>query len=249
MSDTRIYVDLPLAEGQSATLPEGAYRHLIVVLKRIRGDKIVLFNGQGSEFDATIATVGKNTLTCSIDDIRHPARESNLQITLAQAVSKGERMDFAIQKAVELGVAEVQPLLTDHVVVRLNEERWARKLEHWQSIAVSAAEQSGRLRVPKILPVVDLRDWFTAIPQGALRLVLAPGAANAVTPKFQQQPIVLLVGPEGGLSEMELRLTDLAGFTPLALGPRTLRTETAGIVALSVVQSLWGDLASALKGK
>lgn len=246
---TRVFVDVALHQGQAVTLGEAPYRHLVVVLKKTRGDKVVLFNGHGGEYDATLITVGKNSVTCSVDDARDPQRESNLHITLAQAVSKGERMDFAIQKAVELGVTEIQPLLSDHVVVRLNEERWLRKLEHWQAVAVSACEQSGRTRVPKIAPVMDLRDWLNASPADALKLVLAPGAAPPGGLAYHGQRILLLVGPEGGLSELEMKLADISGFVSLPLGPRVLRTETAAMVALSVVQSLWGDLGSALKGK
>ncbi|HUS25011.1 MAG TPA: RsmE family RNA methyltransferase, partial [Candidatus Binatia bacterium] len=148
-----------------------------------------------------------------------------------------------IQKAVELGVAEIAPLVTDHCVVRLSDERWQRKQEHWQSIAVAAAEQSGRTRVPRVAPVTDLRDWLNAAPADTLRLVLAPEAeAPAATLRQGGQRVALVVGPEGGFSDLELRLADLAGCVALSLGPRILRTETAGVVAMSLVQALWGDL-------
>lgn len=247
MTEPRVFAEVELTVGNTVTLPEAAYRHLVVVLRRIRGDAVTVFNGRGGEYGVVLETVGKRTLTARVRDFRDVARESPLPVTLAQAVSKGERMDFTIQKAVELGVTEIQPLVTDHVVVRLSEERWQRKQEHWQGIAVSACEQCGRTRVPRIAPVLDLRDWLTACPPDALRLVLAPGAAGPVPARrAANQPLVLLVGPEGGLSEMELKLADLSGFAPLSLGPRVLRTETAGMVALAVIQSQWGDLASVL---
>lgn len=245
MTEPRVFVDLDLAVGEAVTLPQAAYHHLVVVLRRIRGDTVTLFNGRGGEYRVALETVGKRSVVARVLEHHDVARESPLSVTLAQAVSKGERMDFTIQKAVELGIAEIQPLVTDRVVVRLNEERWQRKQEHWQSVAVSACEQCGRTRVPRIAPVMDLRDWLSAAPAGALRLVLAPGAAALAPRRTPGQPVVLLVGPEGGLSEMELKLADLAGFSAMALGPRVLRTETAGMVALTVLQSLWGDLAPA----
>jgi 16S rRNA (uracil1498-N3)-methyltransferase len=243
MADPRAYVDLEMQEGDIVTLPAPVYQHLVVVLRRIRGDTVTLFNGRGGEYGATIEAVARKTVTARVTQFRDVQRESPLQVTLGQAVSKGERMDYAIQKAVELGVTTIQPLVTDHVVVRLDAERWQRKREHWQSVAVSACEQSGRTRVPAVAPVVDLRDWINAVPGTALRLVLAPtGGVAAGTLKHGGQAVWLLVGPEGGLSEQESRLVDISGFTALSLGPRTLRSETAGVVALSVMQSLWGDV-------
>jgi 16S rRNA (uracil1498-N3)-methyltransferase len=246
MSEPRVYVDLDLREGETVALPEGAYQHLVVVLRRVRDDPVILFNGRGGEYAVTIDSLAKKTVTVRVREFRDVQRESPLDVTLAQAVSKGERMDFTIQKAVELGVTSIQPLVTDHVVVRLNEERWLRKQEHWQSIAVSACEQSGRTRVPRVAAVVDLRDWLNAVPANAVKLVLAPGVAPSAKLKPAGQPIVLLVGPEGGLSEMEMKLADLSGFTSLSLGPRVLRTETAGMVALATIQSVWGDIGSAI---
>jgi 16S rRNA (uracil1498-N3)-methyltransferase len=224
------------------SLPEEAYRHLVIVLRRIPGDAVTLFNGRGGEYAAKVESVAKRNLTVRIEEFRAVERESPLPVTLAQAVSKGEHMDYSIQKAVELGVGMIQPLITDHVVVRLNAERWARKQEHWQGVAVSACEQSGRTRVPRILPVADLRDWLNTCSPDALRLVLSPTAAPVTLKRAGNQPVVLLVGPEGGLSEVELKLADLSGFAALSLGARVLRTETAGVVALAILQSKFGDL-------
>jgi 16S rRNA (uracil1498-N3)-methyltransferase len=242
MSDPRIYVDMDLAVGLVMSLPEEAYRHLVIVLRRIPGDAVTLFNGRGGEYAAKVESVAKRNLTVRIEEFRAVERESPLPVTLAQAVSKGEHMDYSIQKAVELGVGMIQPLITDHVVVRLNAERWARKQEHWQGVAVSACEQSGRTRVPRILPVADLRDWLNTCSPDALRLVLSPTAAPVTLKRAGNQPVVLLVGPEGGLSEVELKLADLSGFAALSLGARVLRTETAGVVALAILQSKFGDL-------
>jgi 16S rRNA (uracil1498-N3)-methyltransferase len=250
MSEPRVYVDMELADQATFELGDEAYHHLIVVLRRIRGDGITLFNGRGGEYAANIEAVGKRKLTARISQFREVERESALPVTLVQAVSKGDRMDYSIQKAVELGVTAIQPILTERVVVRLDVERWERKQEHWQSVAVAAAEQSGRTRVPQVAAVKDLHDWLPACPPEALRLVLSPVATPTALKRNPGQPIVLLVGPEGGLSDLELRLADLAGFVGLPLGPRVLRTETAGVVALSVLQSQWGDMgASLIQGK
>lgn len=246
MTEPRIYADLELREGELVTLPDAAYHHLVVVLRRVRDDRVTVFNGRGGEYGVTIESLAKKQVAVRVREYRAVSRESPLQITLAQAVSKGERMDYTIQKAVELGATAIQPLVTDHVVVRLTAERWERKLEHWQAIAVSACEQSGRTMIPRIAPVLDLRDWLNAQSAGALKLVLSPGAASAARVRRKDEPVMLLVGPEGGLSEMEQKLVDISGFTALPLGPRVLRTETAGMVALAMVQSLWGDLGSTL---
>jgi 16S rRNA (uracil1498-N3)-methyltransferase len=242
MSEPRVYVDLDLAVGTVAALPEEAYRHLVIVLRRIPNDAVTLFNGRGGEYAGRVESVAKRNLTVRIEEFREVERESPLHVTLAQAVSKGEHMDYAIQKAVELGVASIQPLLTDHVVVRLDAERWARKQEHWQGVAVAACEQSGRTRIPRVLPVADLRDWLNTCPPEALRLALTPTATPTTVKHASNQPVVLLVGPEGGLSEVELKLADLAGFAWMSLGARVLRTETAGVVALAILQSKFGDL-------
>lgn len=246
MTEHRIYVDADLADQSTVTLGDAAYHHLIVVLRRIRGDGIVLFNGRGGEYAANIETVGKRKLTARIWQFRDVSRESTLPVTLVQAVSKGERMDYTIQKAVELGVTSIQPIVTEHVVVRLDAERWARKQEHWQGVAVAAAEQSGRTRVPVVAPVLDFNDWMSKCPPEAFRLILSLTVTPTAVRRAPGQPIVLLVGPEGGWSELERKLADLAGFAGLALGPRVLRTETAGVAALTVLQSQWGDMAASI---
>lgn len=244
MTEPRAFTGQELVVGQAVELPASVYQHLVAALRRIRGDAITLFNGRGGEYGAIIESVARKSLVARVVEFRDVARESPLSVTLAQAVSKGERMELAIQKAVELGVAEIQPLITDHVVVRLDEERWQRKREHWQNVVVAACEQCGRNRVPAVAPALDLRDWIGRAPVGALRLVLSPegGAAASAVRHVAGQAVCLVVGPEGGLSKVESQLLDLAGFAALSLGPRILRTETAGMVALSVLQSLWGDL-------
>jgi 16S rRNA (uracil1498-N3)-methyltransferase len=243
MTEPRFYVDLDLQEGALMNLPPQVHRHAALVLRRGAGQTIVLFNGRGGEYQAVIEHADRRNAAVRIGRHQPADRESPLQVTLAQGISRGERMDYAIQKAVELGVGAIQPLLTDHGVVRLSDERWLRKLEHWQGVVIAACEQCGRTRIPAVHPVLDLRDWLSACPADVLKLMLAPGAETVVgSMKAPEQPVVLLAGPEGGFSDMEVRLADLAGFRHLSLGPRVLRTETAGVVALSIIQALWGDL-------
>lgn len=242
MGTPRIFVPQSLTVGDRVQLPEPAFRHVVQVLRLAPGEGLTLFNSEGGEYEAVLDAAGKREAYARIERYRGTDRESPLNITLAQGVSKGERMDYSIQKAVELGVSEVMPLLTERCVVKLSAERWDRKLEHWQNIAISACEQCGRTRVPVVLPPSDLRDWLAQAPANAHKLVLDPDAEATLQHSDPGKNIVLLVGPEGGLSPMEIKLAELAGFRGLRLGPRLLRTETAGVVALSVLQAHWGDL-------
>lgn len=245
MSHPRICVTQPLHSGAALDLPEQAMRHVVHVLRMNPGEPLIIFNGEGGEFDATLEAVTKRGATVRVRAFRNVNRESPLHVTLAQAVAKSEHMDYSIQKAVELGVFEIVPLLTERSVVRLTPERWERKLEHWQGVAASACEQCGRNRIPKILPVAEMLDWVPHSNKNAMKLVLSPRADRSLrTLPAGSKPVVLLVGPEGGLSDVEINLAELNGFHGMTLGPRILRTETAGVVALAVVQALWGDLAS-----
>jgi len=242
---TRIYLDQALAAGAECELPEAAARHVAQVLRMAAGETLAIFDGRGTECTARIVEAGKRRVRVALDHCAVVDRESPLRITLAQCVSRGERMDYTLQKAVELGVSAIAPLLSVRSVVRLDEERWERKLEHWRGVIVAACEQSGRTVLPQLEPVRKLDSWLTTERSG-LRLVLSP---HADTP-LRQQPapaagdtIILLVGPEGGLDDAELTLARRNGFSALRLGPRVLRTETAGVAALAVLQGLYGDLA------
>ena len=178
-------------------------------------------------------------------DQHHPVdRESRLDVTLAQCVSKGDRMDYTIQKAVELGVSRIAPLLSERSVVKLDAERWDKKLEHWQGVIASACEQSGRVRLPTLLPVQKLGAWLAepTTESTMLKLTLAPTASAALRDLPSPAAACLLIGPEGGLSDGEIAHSAQAGFVGLRLGPRVLRTETAGVAALAAMQALWGDL-------
>lgn len=238
---TRIHVPLPLAAGTSLDLPDEAARHVAQVLRMRVGEPLVLFNGEGGEYQATITATGRRDVAVSIDSFDPVDRESRLDITLVQCVSKGERMDYTVQKAVELGVSHILPLLSERSVVKLDAERWDKKLEHWRGIAASACEQSGRTRLPEVAPVQKLDAWL-ATRDAALRLVLAPTESVSLKALPPAASIALLIGPEGGLSDNEIAAARRAGCVGIGLGPRVLRTETAGVAALAALQLLWGDL-------
>lgn len=240
---TRIYLDLPLAPQMVLCLPETAARHLVQVLRMQTGEHFIAFNGEGGEFSASLVSIGKRESTAVIDSFHDINRESSLHVTLAQCVSKGERMDYTLQKAVELGVSEIVPLLSARSVVRMERERWEKKLEHWRGVIISACEQSGRTRIPLLHPVKELRDWLPLAQKAALKLTLATEARRSLREvEHAGEPVALLIGPEGGLDAQEIKNAERAGFLTVKLGPRILRTETAGLVCLANIQSLWGDL-------
>lgn len=240
----RIYTPQPLAAQQSLLLEPHASRHVLTVLRLKAGAPLVLFDGSGREFEARLDGAQNRTARVSTTT-EHAARsESPLHITLVQGISRGERMDFTLQKAVELGVAEIIPVLTERSVVRLDAKQAVRKQQHWQQLVIGACEQSGRVRVPVVKTPLTLRALLAQPAHTGLSLLLHPTAdaklsAQAV-PTHNQ--VRLLVGPEGGLSETETILAQRAGFTAVQLGPRVLRTETAALVALSLLQARWGDL-------
>jgi 16S rRNA (uracil1498-N3)-methyltransferase len=236
----RAYVEAALREGATVALPDAVAHHLTSVLRMRAGDAFIVFNGEGGEFEATLDAIGKKSVTARIGAHRATDRESPLSITLAQCVSKGERMDYTVQKAAELGASEIVPLTSTNSVVKLDAERWEKKLEHWRGVIVSACEQSGRTRVPKLHPVTPIIDWI-AQAQGT-KIILAIGATQSLrTMQKPSGPIALLAGPEGDFSAEELRAARAAGFVSIGMGPRILRTETAGIAALAAIQALWGD--------
>jgi 16S rRNA (uracil1498-N3)-methyltransferase len=234
-------MDSPLTTAARLTLPEGPARHLVQVLRLKPGEMFIVFNGHGGEYEATLESVGKREAVARIGAFLDVNRESPLAITLAQCVSKGDRMDYTLQKAVELGVSEVVPLLSSRSVVKLDSDRWEKKLEHWRGVILSACEQSGRTRVPALHAATSIADWLTRATSD-LQLVLAPTATQSL--RTLCRPVgkaSLLIGPEGGLSEAEIQLALQHHHTAVALGPRVLRTETAGVAALSAIQALWGD--------
>ena len=239
---TRIHVAAPLVVGATLELPDDAARHIAQVLRMRAGEALTLFNGEGGEYAAEIVEAGRRDVRVSIDRFDPVDRESRLEVTLAQCVSKGDRMDYTIQKAVELGVSRIVPVLSERSVVKLDAERWDKKLEHWRGVAVSACEQSGRTRLPEVTAIQKLDAWLAMPPDSALRLVLAPTESVSLRTLEAAAKIALLIGPEGGLSDKEIAAARQAGCIGIGLGPRVLRTETAGVATLAALQVLWGDL-------
>lgn len=240
----RIYHAQPLKGQAKVGLSPAAAKHLSTVLRLKTGARIVLFDGSGFEFEAVLEKADKRHALAIISRMHGPAVESPLRVTLAQAVSRGERMDYTLQKAVELGVASIIPVLTERSVVRLDENSALRKQQHWQQVVISACEQSGRVHVPQVQLPVTLYTFLATQQQSSLKLLLDPQEDMTVSllPKPPNNDVLLLVGPEGGLDEAERAAAKTAGFQGMQLGPRILRTETAALVALSLLQGLWGDL-------
>lgn len=241
----RIYTPEPLVPGEQ-TVSGNAAHHAGTVLRMAAGDQMVLFNGDGLDYPAVIVEAGRKRLAVSIESPYDPGTESPLSITLGQVMSRGDRMDYALQKATEMGVTAIQPLASARCEVRLNPERERKRLRNWQQVAISAAEQCGRARIPTIHAPVKLEDWLQGRHEDA-RLVLHHEALPPSTQAAKPASIALLIGPEGGLNDDELRDAADAGFSPLALGPRVLRTETAPVAAIGLCQWLWGDFQSASK--
>ncbi len=237
----RIYTDSPLHEGQAAALDENAAQHVGRVLRMQPGQELRLFNGDGNDYPATITRAGKKDVEVQVGAPVANTTESPLNIVLGQSLSKGDRMDYAVQKAVEMGVTRIVPLTTERCEVKLKGDREDKRLRHWQSIAISAAEQCGRARVPEILPVMGLNEWFGHTGDCDLRLVLHHRTEQALTALNKPARVALMIGPEGGLSADEIAAAEHAGFLPVALGPRVLRTETAPVAAMALCQWLWGD--------
>ena len=238
----RVFVDTPMAVGTPLTLREDKRHHLVTVLRKRAGDALVLFNGSGAEYEATLVRADRKQAEAELTARHCPARESPVDITLVQAIARGDRMDFALAKAVELGVARIEPVFSERGQVKLEGERLAKKQAHWQRVVESAAEQSGRLICPALADV-DSMSARLAAPIGAeVGLTLAPDAATGLADMPRRASAALLIGPESGLSAAEIAQAEAAGWQGIRLGPRVLRTETAGMAALAALQSLWGDL-------
>ena len=243
MASTRLFVNDILGPGIELQLGREQAHYLGRVLRLRDGDMLTVFNGDNGEFDARVTSLAKNSATVVIDTPVETATESALKVHLVQGISRGERMDFVVQKATELGVKRITPVFTQYGVVKLDQARAAKRSDHWNSVAISACEQSGRVRPPLIDPLVDLNSWFGAGAKEAdTDLVLRPGAAVALSSiTAPVTKVCLLIGPEGGFSDKEYDDAGVAGFAPVSLGPRILRTETAALTAIAVAQTLWGD--------
>lgn len=223
-------------------LPDTVHRHAVQVLRLKPGALIRLFDGKGLEFEAELTTVEKRHSQARLLNRLENQSESPLKITLLQGVSRGERMDFAIQKAVELGVSTIVPVVTERCNVQLKQDRAQKRVDHWQGVLISACEQSGRAFLPE-LAALNTLDEVLSSSESELKLVLDPRASQGFNELSPPQTLSLLIGPEGGLAEAEIDLAAQHGFTAVQFGPRILRTETAAVAALAVVQTLWGDLA------
>lgn len=242
---TRVYVDAPLATGEQVRLPDEAARHLATVLRLRRGDKCWLFCGDGMEYRAELVESNKQGVVALLEDSRATPAASPLPITLIQGIARGEKMDLILQKATELGVAAIAPVFCRRSEVRLQGERLDKRVQHWLGVVRSACEQSGRSELPRLLEPVDLARYLAGqFDAPGRRFRLDPSAGVGLASVTGQAPecITLLVGPEGGLAEEDHAAAEAAGFEPLRLGPRVLRTETAGLAAIAVMQGLWGDL-------
>ncbi len=243
MPISRIYQATELKEHGVIELDEKASHHLGRVLRAVSGDELILFNGQGGEYAAVIALVSKKAVTVELKRFIDRDAESPVQIHLAQGIARGEKMDFIVQKAVELGASHIIPLVTERCNVRLSGDREGKRIEHWQSVIISACEQSGRNRIPHLSMPLSLAEWLeqVEVDQG---YVLSPHVAGELVTTASVPPlsIAALIGPEGGLSDQEVIAANQQGFANLNLGPRVLRTETATIAALSLLQMQYGDL-------
>jgi 16S rRNA (uracil1498-N3)-methyltransferase len=238
----RFYCPLPLAPGAIIDLPSGAAHHATRVLRLQAGAALTLFNGEGGEFEARLERADGRGVSARIDAWHGVERESPLAVTLIHGLASAERMDYAVQKAVELGAAAIASVVTARSVTRLDAPRAEKRLLHWQQIAIAACEQCGRNRVPLIHPIREFGDWLTAPSAAALRLLLAGDASQSLADLGPPRgAIEILAGPEGGLEPGETAAAWRTGFRPVRLGPRTLRAETAGLAAMAALNALWGD--------
>ncbi len=239
----RIYLPQRLSAGETYTLTGDQHRHLSSVLRLKAGAELTLFDGRGGEYAATIEEVQRATSIVRTGDYRDVNNDSPLHVRLAQGVGRGERTDYAIQKAVELGVTTIVPLLTRRGVVRLDAQRTQRRLAHWRGIIVHACQQCGRNSVPELCTIVTLEEWLREYECGGLNLVLDPNSSISIGDlEYGGGLVTILVGPEGGLDADERNAAHAAGFRGISLGPRVLRTETAAVAGLTAVQLRWGDL-------
>lgn len=244
MRRIRLHVDLPLAKGATLDLPMAAAEHAIRVLRLREGDAVTLFNGDGHDYQGHLDTCNRTRARVFLESVAAVDRESSLPLVLAQAIARGEKMDWVVQKATELGVMGIVPLNSERSEVRLDARRADKRHKHWQAVAVSACEQSGRARVPWIDPPRNLADWLDSLGEmSQLRLALLPDAQMRVRDLSPSTSgAILAIGPEGGWGDRDLAALHAAKFTGLNLGPRVLRTETAGPAALAALQALHGDL-------
>ena len=242
MRVSRLYVPLPLKPDTQIELDDDSGHYVRTVLRLKKDDGIILFNGKGGEYASVLSEINRKSVLVNVKSWSGRSVESSLHITLGLGISRGDRMDWSVQKAVELGVNRITPIITERCVVQLKGEKKPQRLQHWQKIVQHAAEQSGRTELPEMTEIAGLQNWVSN--QHGLKMFLDPYADLSLA---QLQPdgmeITLLTGPEGGFTDQERSIAKAAGFIPVRLGSRILRTETAALAALSAVQMLWGDFA------
>lgn len=246
MRHARFFVRQPIRVGQALSLPQFAADHALRVLRMRDGDAITLFNGDGHDYSGRLASVHKGTASVQIDAQEPVDVESPLAVTLVQAIVRSEKMDWIVQKATELGVTQIVPVTSERSEVRLGEERADKRHARWQHVIESACEQCGRSRVPELAMPQSLAQYAGELPMvadGALRLTLHPEATRGLSELVAPTSATIAIGPEGGFSDRDLSILDQVGFTRLRLGPRVLRTETAGTVAMAALQARFGDMA------
>ena len=244
MRVTRCYVDITLQLGARVVLPESAAAHLVRVLRLREGDDCVLFNGDGHDYAARLAVVGKREVSADVLGASAVNNESPLRIVLVQGIARGEKMDLILQKATELGVAGIVPVIAERTEVKLDAERTAKRMAHWRSVMVSACEQSGRARVPELGHPAALAQAAASLSPDCIKLTLDPVGEFSLATLAEPgtQSIAIAIGPEGGWSPRDREVLAAAGFLGLRMGPRILRTETAGLAAIAALQSRFGDL-------
>ncbi len=243
MRISRIFTEQGLAPDSELQLEQRAAHYLVRVLKLRPGDVLVLFNGDGFDYAAELISVNRDALTVRVNTRLPAAAESPLRLTLVQAVGKGDRMDYSLQKATELGVAQVQPVFSTRTEVRLQGARLDKRMSHWRGVLVAACEQSGRATLPLLADALSLDEWLDR-SSGEVRYVLDPRAERCLAGCEKPGPAAtVVIGPEGGFTEQEMQRLVLAGVTAVSLGPRVLRTESAGPAAITVLQTLYGDFA------
>ncbi|MCB5188564.1 16S rRNA (uracil(1498)-N(3))-methyltransferase [Methylobacillus caricis] len=242
MSTPRFYCPHPLSPGAHIDLPGNAAVHASRALRMQAGDQAILFNGDGHNYLSEFTSMSKNSVHATILSAAPAETESPLNITLAQAISSGDRMDFTIQKAVEMGVRAIQPIASRRSVIKLSGERAEKRREHWQNVVISACEQSGRATVPLVAMPISLAEWLSQKPDAGTFITLAPGSERVLTDLAPPAgDICFLIGAEGGFTDEEIELAANHGFTTVRMGKRILRTETAALAALAAMQILWGD--------
>ncbi len=247
MRITRIYTPTELAKDKKVALTPAGVSHVAKVLRARIGDTVAVFDGAGNEYRATIDAITAKNVVVTLTEAVATASESPLKITLVQGISRGERMDWVVQKTTELGIAAIVPVITGRSVVKLDRDQAAKRHEHWRNIAIGACEQCGRAQLPELHPPISLGGFLEKNHRASVKWVLDPAATQSLIGLCESRntdtsDLQLLIGPEGGLGDDELAAAKRAGFVPVCLGPRILRTETAAVAAIALVQGMWGDL-------